>query len=108
MAVAFHPDFDYVALAAGEGADAPVYIAAAELAASVAAACKLGVTSQLARFKGSQLDRITFQHPFLDRSVLGVLATYVTADQGTGMALCILRPRTAQTIFIPGSVTTLI
>jgi isoleucyl-tRNA synthetase len=84
MAVAFHPDFDYVALAAGEGADAPVYIAAAELAASVAAACKLGVTTELARFKGSQLDRITFQHPFLDRSVLGVLATYVTADQGTG------------------------
>jgi isoleucyl-tRNA synthetase len=30
------------------------------------------------------LDRATFQHPFLDRSVLGVLATYVTADQGTG------------------------
>ena len=48
------------------------------------AACKLGVTTELARFKGSQLDRITFQHPFLDRSVLGVLATYVTADQGTG------------------------
>ncbi|MGP8269352.1 MAG: isoleucine--tRNA ligase [Terracidiphilus sp.] len=84
MAVAFHPDFEYVALAAGEGADAPVYIVAAELASSVVAACKLGAVTELARFKGSQLDRITFQHPFLDRSVLGVLATYVTSDQGTG------------------------
>ena len=61
-----------------------VYIVAAELAATVAAACRLGATTELARFKGAVLDRITFQHPFLDRTVLGVLATYVTADQGTG------------------------
>ena len=84
LAVAFHPDFDYVALAAGDAPDAPVYIVAAELAATVAAACRLGATTELARFKGAVLDRITFQHPFLDRTVLGVLATYVTADQGTG------------------------
>jgi len=80
LAVAFHPDFEYVALQDGD----EVYIVAAELAAVVVAACNLGVTTELARFKGSQLDRITFQHPFLDRSILGVLATYVTADQGTG------------------------
>ncbi|HEV2486656.1 MAG TPA: isoleucine--tRNA ligase [Terracidiphilus sp.] len=84
LAVAFHPDFDYVALATGDGADAPVYIVAAELAEKVAAACKLGPTTELARFKGAVLDRVTFQHPFLDRSILGVLATYVTADTGTG------------------------
>jgi isoleucyl-tRNA synthetase len=81
LAVAFHPDFEYVALATESGT---VYIVAAELAASVAAACRLGATTQIARFKGAVLDRATFQHPFLDRSVLGVLATYVTADQGTG------------------------
>jgi isoleucyl-tRNA synthetase len=88
MAVAFHPDFDYVALAAPaadqDAANAPVYIVAAELAASVAAACELGETTGLARFKGSVLEHATFQHPFLERSVLGVLATYVTADTGTG------------------------
>ncbi|MGA3262537.1 MAG: isoleucine--tRNA ligase [Terracidiphilus sp.] len=107
LAVAFHPDFEYVALETnpaahepetprapslrfssgarvGENEPGPVYIVAAELAASVAQACQLGATTELARFKGSRLDRITFQHPFLDRSVLGVLATYVTADQGTG------------------------
>jgi isoleucyl-tRNA synthetase len=84
MAVAFHPDFEYVALAAGESPDAPVYIVAAELAAQVVAACQLGQTVEIDRFKGSLLERATFQHPFLERSILGVLATYVTADQGTG------------------------
>jgi isoleucyl-tRNA synthetase len=112
MAVAFHPDFEYVALATkpaplslnatpptpgapsfralGErvGDDqpqsAPVYIVAAELAQQVAAVCNLGPTTELARLKGSQLERTTFQHPFLDRSILGVLATYVTSDTGTG------------------------
>jgi isoleucyl-tRNA synthetase len=83
LAVAFHPDFEYVALQAGD----EVYIVAAELAAAVVAACNLGAggnLEELARFKGSVLERATFQHPFLDRSILGVLATYVTADQGTG------------------------
>jgi isoleucyl-tRNA synthetase len=80
MAVAFHPDFDYVALAAGD----QVYIVAAELDAAVTAACKLESTKELARFKGSVMERTTFQHPFLERSILGVLATYVTADTGTG------------------------
>jgi isoleucyl-tRNA synthetase len=84
LAVAFHPDFEYVALEAGDRPDAPIYIVAAELATTVAAVCQLDAPAELARFKGTQLDRVTFQHPFLDRSILGVLATYVTADQGTG------------------------
>ncbi|MGA3129795.1 MAG: isoleucine--tRNA ligase [Terracidiphilus sp.] len=98
MAVAFHPDFEYVALEARPAPCAPsepsadtttaaepvVYIVAAELAGQVTEACKLGPTKELARFKGAALDRVTFQHPFLERSILGVLATYVTADTGTG------------------------
>ncbi len=84
MAVAFHPDFEYVAIADEGDAKAPAYIVAAELAESVRAACKLGPAKELARFKGAALDRVTFQHPFLDRTILGVLATYVTADTGTG------------------------
>jgi isoleucyl-tRNA synthetase len=90
MAVAFHPDFEYVALAASGDLKTPVspsdpvYIVAAELASAVIAACRLGATEELARFKGSTLERITFKHPFLERSILGVLAAYVTADTGTG------------------------
>ena len=90
MAVAFHPDFEYLALA-GSGdpktpasANDPVYIVAAALAPAIVAACRLGNTQELARFKGTKLERATFKHPFLERSILGVLATYVTADTGTG------------------------
>src|ERR1700677_1595459 len=81
LAVAFHPDFEYVAL---ENTDGKVYIVAEALAAATEAACNLGEAKEIARFKGSALDRVTFQHPFLDRSILGVNATYVTADTGTG------------------------
>jgi isoleucyl-tRNA synthetase len=89
LAVAFHPNFEYVAFsegrgAAGQEADAPVYIVAAALAAQVATACKLDEPTVLAKFPGDRLDRATFQHPFLDRTILGVNADYVTADQGTG------------------------
>src|SRR5437588_6356106 len=30
------------------------------------------------------MEYATFAHPFLDRSILGVLADYVTTEQGTG------------------------
>jgi len=81
LAVAFHPDFEYVAL---ENADGSVYIVAESLAAAVKAACGMPEAREIARFKGAVLDRVTFKHPFLERSVLGVLANYVTADTGTG------------------------
>jgi isoleucyl-tRNA synthetase len=80
MAVAFHPDFDYVALQQGED----VYLVAEALAGHVKAQCNLQDAAVVARLKGSQLDRVHFQHPFLDRVILGVNAEYVTADQGTG------------------------
>ena len=83
LAVAFHPDFEYVALAT-YGTAGPVYIVAAELASQVISACKLQGATEIARFKGAKLERATFQHPFLERSILGVLGTYVTADTGTG------------------------
>ncbi|HTD56657.1 MAG TPA: isoleucine--tRNA ligase, partial [Silvibacterium sp.] len=80
LAVAFHPKFEYVALEQ----DDSVYIVAEALAAAVREACGLQDAREIAKFKGAKLDRVTFQHPFLDRSVLGVNAEYVTADTGTG------------------------
>jgi isoleucyl-tRNA synthetase len=80
LAVAFHPDFEYVALEQ----DGEVYIVAEALAAATRTACGLEKAQEIARFPGSRMDRVTFAHPFLERSILGVLATYVTTDQGTG------------------------
>ena len=80
LAVAFNPDLDYVAL---KNSDGNIYIVLADLAKQTAEACKLDAV-EIARFKGSALEHTTFQHPFLDRQVLGVVAPYVTAEQGTG------------------------
>ena len=79
MAVAFHPDEEYVGIESG----GEVYIAAAKLAEQTAANCGL-TNNVVARFPGRKLERATFAHPFLERSILGVLADYVTMDQGTG------------------------
>ena len=81
MAVAFHPDEEYVALESG----GEVYIVASKLAKDVAEKCNLAVPRELAHFPGRKLEHLNFQHPFLDRKILGVLAEYVTMDTGTGV-----------------------
>ncbi|HZQ67761.1 MAG TPA: isoleucine--tRNA ligase [Terriglobales bacterium] len=81
MAVAFHPEAEYVALDAGSD----VYLVAEKLASDFSSKVDLSSPPVLARFSGSRLESLRFRHPFLDRNVLGVLAEYVTMDQGTGV-----------------------
>ncbi len=81
MAVAFHPDQEYVALESG----GEVYIVAEKLASEFASQVGLTSVRTLARFPGRKLEYAKFAHPFLDRAILGVLADYVTMDQGTGV-----------------------
>src|ERR1700730_3676692 len=90
QAIAFHPELEYEAIATSTG----VYIVAQALLSSVIVNCRLmsaknpeepaSQADVISVFKGSRLEHTTFQHPFLDRSILGVNAVYVTADQGTG------------------------
>jgi isoleucyl-tRNA synthetase len=85
MAIAFNPHLEYVALEVpSNNPNAGVYIVAEALAKATAAACFAGAGEVVARFPGKQMEFATFAHPFLDRSVLGVLADYVTIEQGTG------------------------
>jgi isoleucyl-tRNA synthetase len=79
MAVAYHPDEEYVGLLSG----GEVYIVAEKLAQETAEKCGLS-REVVARFPGRKLERTIFAHPFLDRQIVGVLADYVTMDQGTG------------------------
>jgi isoleucyl-tRNA synthetase len=81
MAVAFHPDEEYVGLESG----GEVYIVASKLAKDVSEKCGLSDPRELAHFPGRKMERLNFQHPFLDRKILGVLAAYVTMDTGTGV-----------------------
>jgi isoleucyl-tRNA synthetase len=90
LAIAFNPEMEYVAIACDGG----TYIVAQALLSTVITHCRLMSAAHptepasqsdiVAVFTGKHLDRTTFQHPFLNRTVLGTVATYVTADQGTG------------------------
>ena len=92
LAIAFHPEFDYAAyVVAGsdgnEGADAHAgraVIVAEALASDVAAVIGRQLDRPLARMKGQELEGTRFRHPLYDRESRGVLAEYVTLDQGTG------------------------
>jgi isoleucyl-tRNA synthetase len=81
MAVAFHPEEEYVAL---EHED-DVFIVGARLAAVVQEKTGLQSAREIARFLGRKMEYTEFRHPFLDRKIVGVLADYVTMDQGTGV-----------------------
>jgi isoleucyl-tRNA synthetase len=81
MAVAFHPDEEYAAIESG----GEVYIVAAKLAGAVAGKCGFSHVTEVARFPGAKMEHTQFQHPFLDRQILGVVADYVTMDTGTGV-----------------------
>jgi isoleucyl-tRNA synthetase len=80
LAIAFHPDFEYAAYEV----DGRAVIVAADLAEPVAAATGRTFGAHLASFKGAVMERVRFRHPLYDRDSLGVLAEYVTLEQGTG------------------------
>ncbi len=81
MAVAFHPEFDYVV--AGDGGE-DAYIVESRRLEPVLAETGLSAPQILTHIPGARMERREMQHPFLDRKVLGVLANYVTAEDGTG------------------------
>jgi len=80
LAIAFHPDFEYAAVAVqGE-----IWILAKELVASCMKLFGLEDYSILAVFSAAGLEGKHCRHPFMERDSLLVLADYVTADSGTG------------------------
>ncbi len=81
VGIAFHPNYEYVAIEV----DGAVYIVAAGLLTATMTNCGWqGEPREVARFTGSKLEGATFRHPFLERESKGVLADYVTLEQGTG------------------------
>jgi isoleucyl-tRNA synthetase len=80
MAIAFHPDFDYAAVET----DGDVYLVAAPLVEVTAQKCGWRQWRELARMRGRKLEGAVFRHPFIERDSVGVLADYVTLEQGTG------------------------
>ncbi|HSC29446.1 MAG TPA: isoleucine--tRNA ligase [Vicinamibacterales bacterium] len=79
-ATAFHPDFDYAAY----DVDGRAVIVAEGLGPQIASTTGRTLGPPVARFKGRQLEHVRFRHPLYDRDSPGVLADYVTLEQGTG------------------------
>jgi isoleucyl-tRNA synthetase len=80
LAIAFHPDFVYGAYEL----DGRALIVAEALAAATFEKIGRAPGAPIARLQGTALEGIAFTHPLYDRESAGVLADYVTLDQGTG------------------------
>ncbi len=80
VAVALHPDLEYVVLESG----GKKYLVAKELAGDFSE--KTGISNNPVKtFKGSELEGIEYEHPFVNRKGKTVLADYVASDTGTGL-----------------------
>jgi len=80
-ALAFHPDFEYAVVETEKGA----LLLATDRVAALEAECGIKEARVRARYKGRDFEGMKFQHPFLPIQVPGILADYVTLDQGSGI-----------------------
>jgi isoleucyl-tRNA synthetase len=80
-ALAFHPDFEYAVVDTEKGA----LLLAADRVAALQAESEIKEARVRAKYKGSDFVGMKFQHPFLPIEVPGILADYVTLDQGSGI-----------------------
>lgn len=81
LAVAFHPELTYVVIRVGDDH----FLLLKDLLAKTAERVGWGSPQVVAEFAGRDLERIEFSHPIYDRVSLGVLANYVTTEDGTGV-----------------------
>jgi isoleucyl-tRNA synthetase len=80
-ALAFHPDFQYVVVQTEKGK----LLLAAERVAGLQSESGIQQADVLGTFQGRDFEGMKFQHPFLPIQVPGLLANYVTLDQGSGI-----------------------
>jgi isoleucyl-tRNA synthetase len=85
LAVAFHPDYRYGAVAVGN----EIWIMAVDLIEAAFAGFDEDVTNMghrlLATFSARDIAGMKCKHPFMERESLIILADYVTLDTGTGI-----------------------
>jgi len=80
LAIAFHPEFQYAAY----DVDGHIVIVAEALAERVGTVIGRPFDRKVVSMKGELLEGIRFRHPLYERDSVGVLADYVTLEQGTG------------------------
>ena len=78
LGITVHPDFDYSAI---EVSDGEVFIVASELAKAFSETCGFAEYEEIARFKGTKLDRMEAKHAWLDRTSLIMNGDHVTLGE---------------------------
>jgi isoleucyl-tRNA synthetase len=92
LGITVHPDFDYSAievlspgfsrpLPPEGGTQNEVYIVASELSTAFTETCGIAEFDEIARFKGSKLDRMEAKHAWLDRVSLIMNGDHVTLGE---------------------------
>ncbi len=81
LAVAIHPDEDYVLVDVGEDR----YLIGKELLQATMDAMGARDFTVVKSIRGSKLEDLTFKHPLFDRKSIIVHADYVTTEDGTGV-----------------------
>lgn len=80
VAICVGPDFEYSLIKSGD----EYYVMATDLAASAMEAKGVTDYETLGVIKGSELEYMKTQHPFIDRTSLVIVGDHVTLESGTG------------------------
>ncbi len=81
LAIAVHPDEEYVAL----HGDGETLIVAAKLADAFATLAGLSAPRRLATLPGKRLEGLEYRHPWIDRTGKVATAPFVAMDTGSGL-----------------------
>lgn len=80
VAIAVHPELSYVSIRVGD----EIFFIAESLLRSLADRLNFKDYKVIDTFKGSDLEGLTYIHPFIERQGRVVLADYVSKEEGTG------------------------
>jgi isoleucyl-tRNA synthetase len=81
LAIAFHPELSYAFIEH----DGDTYIVYEDLAERVVEDLEWESVRTISKHSGTSFEKWNFKHPIFDRLSLGVLANYVTTEDGTGL-----------------------
>ncbi|MBL8047044.1 MAG: isoleucine--tRNA ligase [Chthonomonas sp.] len=81
LGVAFHPEYEYATVRAGDRH----YLLLEALVEKTMAACGIADYEIVNRTPGAEFEFLRFKHPIFDRDSVGLLADYVTTEDGTGI-----------------------
>lgn len=84
LAVALHPEVEYLVLQGRQDSRKLAVVVAAELADELGKRYQLTDISRSRTQPGAAMDRLQLQHPFYQRQSLVILGDHVTTEQGTG------------------------